>query len=80
VQFSDQSGQQLTINASKEVIVSNSAFQSPQVLELSGIGSGKLLSEFGIDVIIDNPNVGENLQDHPMVSVSVEAADRGQNW
>lgn len=75
VQFSSQDGEKLMAKASKEVILSAGAFQSPQILELSGIGSAQLLSELGIDVLIDNPNVGENLQDHPMVSVSVEAAD-----
>ncbi|KAE9972515.1 hypothetical protein EG328_004941 [Venturia inaequalis] len=75
VQFSNQDGQKSAVKASKEVIVSAGAFQSPQVLELSGVGSAKLLNGLGIDVIIDNPNVGENLQDHPMATVSVEAAD-----
>jgi len=47
-----------------EVILSAGAIQSPQLLQLSGIGSGKLLSSLGIPVVVDLPGVGENLQDH----------------
>jgi choline dehydrogenase len=45
-----------------EVILSAGTVQSPQILELSGIGSETLLSPLGIEVMVDNPNVGENLQ------------------
>lgn len=38
--------------------------QSPQLLELSGIGGSDLLKSLGIDVLIENDGVGENLQDH----------------
>lgn len=37
-------------------------FQTPQILELSGIGNSTILSEHGIDTIIDLPGVGENLR------------------
>lgn len=47
-----------------EVIVCAGSVQSPQLLELSGIGSSRVLQAAGIDVKVDNPNVGENLQDH----------------
>ena len=47
-----------------EVIVSAGAVNSPQLLELSGIGSGTRLQQMGIDVVKDLPGVGENLQDH----------------
>lgn len=50
--------------ASREVILSAGSIQSPQILELSGIGSERILSEAGIDVKVPNINVGENLQDH----------------
>jgi choline dehydrogenase len=47
-----------------EVIVSAGAVNSPQLLELSGIGNGARLQKLGIDVIQDLQGVGENLQDH----------------
>ncbi len=48
-----------TIKASKEVIVSAGAFQSPQLLMVSGIGPKATLEQFGISVIAENPNVGQ---------------------
>src|SRR5690606_12682742 len=45
-------------------IVSAGAFQSPQVLMLSGIGPAAHLKEMGVDVVLDAPEVGKNLQDH----------------
>lgn len=48
----------------KEVILAAGVFGSPQLLELSGIGDARLLAKHGIGVVYDNPNVGENLQDH----------------
>ncbi len=47
-----------------EVILSGGAINSPQLLELSGIGDGARLSGQGISVLHDSPKVGENLQDH----------------
>ncbi len=52
------------IHASKEVIVCAGAVNSPQLLQLSGIGPGELLSHHQIDVVLHNPQVGRNLQDH----------------
>ena len=57
-------GETLTIRANKEVILSAGALQSPQLLQLSGIGPAPLLQEFGIPVVKDMRGVGENLQDH----------------
>jgi choline dehydrogenase len=48
----------------REVILSAGAIQSPQLLQLSGIGPARLLSSLGIPVVADLPGVGENLQDH----------------
>jgi choline dehydrogenase len=47
-----------------EVIVCSGAFGSPQLLQLSGVGSASELSALGIPVVADLPGVGENLQDH----------------
>lgn len=51
-------------DASREVILSAGALQSPQLLQLSGIGPAGLLSDMGIKVVHNLPGVGENLQDH----------------
>lgn len=52
------------IKASREVILSASAYNSPKLLMLSGIGPGTHLRDHGIEVIADRPGVGQNLQDH----------------
>ena len=56
--------QRKTVAARAEVIVSSGAFQSPQLLLLSGIGSGEDLRGLGIEVVHELPGVGRNLQDH----------------
>jgi choline dehydrogenase len=57
-------GQQRSVNARCEVILAGGAFNSPQLLQLSGLGPAALLRDFGIGVIADMPDVGANLQDH----------------
>ena len=64
-----------TVKASREVILAAGAFQTPKLLELSGIGGRELLEKHGIHVFIDNSNVGENLQDHLMTGISFEVID-----
>lgn len=56
-----------TISASKEVIVCAGALQSPQLLQLSGVGPKALLDQFDIPVVKDLPGVGQNLSDHLQV-------------
>ncbi|KAJ7692901.1 alcohol oxidase [Mycena rosella] len=53
-----------TVSASKEVLLCAGAFQTPQLLELSGIGDKNVLTGHGIPVLVDLPGVGSNLQDH----------------
>ncbi|KAI1796448.1 alcohol oxidase [Ganoderma leucocontextum] len=48
----------------KEVLLAAGTFQSPQILELSGIGNKDILSKHDIETLVDNPSIGENLQDH----------------
>lgn len=50
--------------AAREVILAAGALQSPQLLQLSGVGPAALLGQHGIEVVADAPEVGENLQDH----------------
>lgn len=57
-------GQTVTVDAAKEVVLSAGAVNSPQILQLSGIGPADLLNRHGIEVQLDAPYVGENLQDH----------------
>ncbi|RTL48972.1 MAG: choline dehydrogenase [Bradyrhizobiaceae bacterium] len=52
------------VHAGREVILSAGALQSPQLLQLSGIGPAPLLRRHGIEVVHDLPGVGQNLQDH----------------
>jgi choline dehydrogenase len=56
------------IVADKEVILSAGSIHSPKLLMLSGVGEAKALRSFGIDVVENLPGVGENLQDHVLVS------------
>ncbi|KAI1393421.1 putative GMC oxidoreductase [Hypoxylon trugodes] len=63
------------VKARKEVIISAGAINSPKILELSGIGDSKLLKSLGIDVVVDNPHVGENLQNHPLAVLNFEVRD-----
>ncbi|RYP13992.1 hypothetical protein DL767_010462 [Monosporascus sp. MG133] len=60
----------------EDIIVSAGTFHSPKILELSGIGDADLLRSLGIDVVIDNPHVGENLQTHPYCTMAFEARDQ----
>ena len=54
----------VTAHAQQEVILSAGAVNSPQILQLSGMGPAALLQQHGIDVVLDLPGVGANLQDH----------------
>jgi choline dehydrogenase len=56
------------ITADKEVILAAGTINSPKLLMLSGVGEAKALRSFGIDVVENLPGVGENLQDHVLVS------------
>ena len=60
------------VGAARAVIVAAGAVNSPQILELSGVGDGARLKALGIDVVADLPGVGENLQDHYSVGIGWE--------
>ena len=66
VEFSKggQGGELSQVSAKKEVILSGGTINSPQLLQLSGIGEGALLRSLGIEVVHELAGVGENLRDH----------------
>ncbi|HEY2724069.1 MAG TPA: GMC family oxidoreductase N-terminal domain-containing protein [Pseudonocardiaceae bacterium] len=53
------------VTARREVVLSCGSFDTPKVLMLSGIGPAQHLRDVGVEVLLDAPGVGENLQDHP---------------
>ena len=57
-------GETRTARAAVEVLVSSGTFNSPQLLQLSGVGPAPLLQSFGIPVVADMPGVGDGLSDH----------------
>jgi choline dehydrogenase-like flavoprotein len=73
----DREGETILARARREVILSGGAINSPQLLMLSGVGPAEQLRRHGIDVLVDNPNVGAHLQDHPFVLMSWETSAKG---
>jgi choline dehydrogenase len=73
----ERDGQPGFIRATKEVIVSAGAINTPQLLMLSGIGPADHLASHGITAIVDNPNVGDHYMDHPMFMINMETTARG---
>jgi choline dehydrogenase len=65
-----------TARANGEVILSGGAFNSPQLLQLSGVGPADLLRQHGIAVLADMPGVGADLQDHFQVRMAYRCTDR----
>lgn len=63
-----------TVTARREVILSAGAINTPRILELSGVGNKSRLETLGVPVVVDNPSVGENLQNHVVVPLSFEVA------
>ncbi|KAF7977585.1 hypothetical protein HWV62_3176 [Athelia sp. TMB] len=70
----DANGNKYSVRANKEIILSAGSYQSPQILELSGIGRASVLNQFGIETLLELP-VGENLQEHILVSTSTGFTD-----
>jgi choline dehydrogenase len=65
-------GKVITASADGEVILAGGAINSPQLLQLSGIGPAALLNSLGIDVVKDAPGVGADLQDHYQIRLVQE--------
>src|SRR3984957_14666617 len=71
-----QGGALRVARARKEILVSGGAYNSPQLLQLSGVGPAELLKQHGIDVVLDAPGVGNDLQDHLQVRLVTRCARR----
>jgi len=67
-----QRGEELTARARREILLCAGALQSPQLLQLSGVGAPSLLQRFGIPTVHELRGVGENLQDHLQARVIFE--------
>ena len=74
-----QGGEMKSARALAEVLLSAGAIQSPQLLQLSGIGPAPLLQQHGIAVLLDSPGVGENLQDHLQIRATFESTQPTTN-
>ena len=61
----ERGGKRESARAEREIVVGAGAYGSPQLLMLSGIGAADHLREVGIEPLVDSPNVGLNLQEHP---------------
>ncbi|ETS80812.1 hypothetical protein PFICI_08341 [Pestalotiopsis fici W106-1] len=75
----EAAGELRRVTASREVIVSGGAFNTPQILKLSGVGPRDELEALGIDVVVDLPAVGLYMQDNYEAGVTVEAAIPWEN-
>jgi choline dehydrogenase-like flavoprotein len=64
-----EGGKRCEYRAGKEIILSAGSLQSPQILQLSGIGPAGHLRAFGVDVVHDSPGVGQNLREHFMAHI-----------
>jgi choline dehydrogenase len=71
----NQKGRNRTLTAAREVIVSGGTINSPQLLQISGIGPGEHLKSIGVDVVHDLPGVGHNLSDHYATRLSYRIKD-----
>jgi choline dehydrogenase len=69
-----QGGVLRTARARKEILISGGAYNSPQLLQLSGVGPTELLRKHGIDVVLDAGGVGHDLQDHLQIRVVTRCA------
>jgi choline dehydrogenase len=75
VELTDAKGKRERIDAGSEVILAAGSFNTPALLQHSGIGPADFLRGVGVEPIADLPAVGENLMEHPLVYVNHELAD-----
>ena len=75
VEFVTADKERHSVHVKKEVILSAGVIKSPQILELSGIGNPSILAAAGVPCVVENPWIGENLQDHVATVTGYELAD-----
>lgn len=68
-------GQRQIVHARREIVLAGGAINTPQLLQLSGVGPGDVLQQAGITPVIDSSDVGRNLQDHLGVYLTYAARD-----
>ncbi|MVW79625.1 GMC family oxidoreductase [Bordetella sp. 02P26C-1] len=73
----DGTNDSVVIRARKEVVLAAGAIGTPQLLMLSGIGDGTALARLGIEVLVNQPEVGRNLQDHLLVRMRFRSREIG---
>ncbi|NRB38586.1 MAG: GMC family oxidoreductase N-terminal domain-containing protein [Pseudomonadales bacterium] len=73
--YLNKKGQEITVTAEKEIILSLGSFNTPQLLELSGVGQQQILDQHGIKPVQILEGVGENLQEHLSVKVVQRVKD-----
>jgi choline dehydrogenase-like flavoprotein len=71
-----QGGEDKEVTAQREVILCGGAFNSPQLLQLSGVGRPEDIEPHGIDMVHELPGVGQNLQDHLDFTLAYKSKDR----
>lgn len=71
-----QGGQEKQVTAKREVILCGGAFNSPQLLQLSGVGRAEDIEPHGITLVHELPGVGQNLQDHLDFTLAYKSKDR----
>ncbi len=74
----DKDGER-SIAAAKEIIISAGAIQTPLLLQQSGIGPAGLLQSLGVPVVVDAPDVGQNLREHRHVDLRLRVTSHSQN-
>ena len=72
-------GPRVKITATKEVVLSAGVIGTPHILKLSGIGPRDELAHFGIPSVVDLPDVGANLADHPVLANYFQV-ERNDTW
>jgi choline dehydrogenase-like flavoprotein len=70
-----KNGEVQCVSCRREVLVSAGSINSPRLLEIPGIGGKDRLAKIGVDVVVDNPHAGENLQNRIVSGFSFEVED-----
>jgi choline dehydrogenase-like flavoprotein len=78
VQVRDAAGER-RVEAEREIVLAAGAFQTPKLLQLSGIGPAELLKSVGVEVVVDSPDVGGNLREHRHVDLRLKVKSGSQN-